>query len=85
MGIPKFILISLLGLIIVFLVTVNLTPGHFQTSPGCGCGDCGYHTQKDFDNFNKNICWAIGVCNTSYTRILKCAVLNSTSVLDFNK
>ena len=85
MKIIKAVLVVLAIAVIFILVAMNATPGHFQDSPGCGCNSCGYHTREDFDNFNSNMCWAVGACFENPSKQLGCSILETIALLDFNR
>ena len=74
--IKRLVLIVLIPFIL-FIILMNLTPGHFQTSQ-CGC-DIQY--VNTYDNI---MCMPIA-CNLNLPERILHGFLTSISVLDFNK
>ncbi|OGM22381.1 hypothetical protein A2961_00765 [Candidatus Woesebacteria bacterium RIFCSPLOWO2_01_FULL_39_21] len=82
-SVPATVLsIIILFLIVGFLVWMNVTNGHYMYL-GC-CDSCGYYTLEDKSNFNEEQCRVVD-CGISRINTLKCKLLTTLAVIDFNK
>ncbi len=82
MAIGKYFIIGIFSILSLFVIWMNVTPGHFQGT--CTC-KVEYLTQEEVDIRMKNLCRVLGACVIPSKNRFFNQVLGFVAILDFNK
>ena len=82
MKILRYLLPLMLLSFIIFIIWMNVTPGHFQKS-ACACSVT-YMTNEEALSGGQKLC-ILGMCRLTIRNILLDPILTLFSLVDFNK